>query len=866
MLGADVFNDNGAKLDEGDWPKAATDAGQNTLPERNIKLGDVFHSAPVVVDAPLPSDGVLCKNGLHSQCLTSLWKTPTAHLPANTNAYDAYSKDPLYRDRRKIILVGANDGLLHAIDGGTWVAGENDTLTDGIDESKPPFNGYYTRGTGKEVWAFLPPDLIAKIPLLATGHQLFVDGSPMVRDVWVDNTENRLTTSTANPDGKKQGREFHTVAVVGERRGGTHYFALDVTEATYMPTEAGFEKPKFLWLYPQTDDPESLDFGETYDDYLPSRPPIGPVRIAADSTSNALFGVSTPSGSMPTASGNVDYHERWVTFLAGGFDPQGLRGRGVHMVDVWTGKELFDFSRPTTGCASSDTDPRCKLNAPIAATVAMLMWGTSATANASFGNDGFFDTATFGDTGGQLWTLRFSAPGTLGSTSEKVTNWYGGRSFQVVGCSNQPFFYITANTQVTGGWLRTYAGTGDRYNLLDTYGGKCGPDNLRACAQRGCTVTVSSASDANTLACSGLGRETSGLALAACSSSKDAFFSSTSRASSPFVPTCDPATAMLEGKANVLIDCGGSGTNVKTTTKNRSYTCTDSADGLTCGYAINAPGALLDLDDANNIIQKHNWYFSVRVFDTARRPIFSDSQGAIDYDTARLTVTNSTTASTGITLIDGGVDAPTALATAASNGWAMYFNHDGTRTADDHDYSGLALRRARLLDERALRPAHLEHPPARNRGRPQLGQRVEVSAREVHGREPPRRLSLRRGSGHGGIGAEGRERQPHALHRLDDARARHGRPADGVRQPEGADPGGAHRREPRARRVERLGGRQQGPRPELRRGAHLEGHPRVPPFADAARGGGLQVDGARRARLRARRSRTSRGGSAASGR
>jgi type IV pilus assembly protein PilY1 len=386
---------------------------------------------------------------------------------------------------------------------------------------------------------------------------------------------------------------------------------------------------------------------------------------------------------MATAGGNVDYHERWVAFLSGGFDPMGLRGRGVHMVDVWTGTELFDFSLPTSGCTNS-TDPRCQLKAPIASTVGMVMWGTSESANTSFGNQGFFDTATFGDTAGQIWTLRFSDPGELDSGTKLASNWFGGRAFQVTGCSNQPFFYITANAQVPGGWLRTYAGTGDRYNLLDLYGGTCGPDNLRACAERGCTVTVGSSTDstANTMACSAQGRETDTLSLSSCGSS-NAYFSSTSRT------TSSVAACTLEGKAYVYIDCGGGGSNVKNVTKNVRYSCADTSltNGLLCGATTNNPGATLDLDDANNIVQKSNWYFSMRVFDTVNRTIFRTLPEATTYDQNRLTVTGASSASPGVVLIDGGVDAPTPVATSASNGWAMYFNHDGTRTADGHDYT-----------------------------------------------------------------------------------------------------------------------------------------------------------------------------------
>ncbi len=71
-------------------------------------------------------------------------------------------------------------------------------------------------------------------------HQLFVDGSPMVRDVWVDGTTNRVG-GTGSTDQKKQAIEFHTVAVMGERRGGTRYFALDVSDATHFPGDDGWD-------------------------------------------------------------------------------------------------------------------------------------------------------------------------------------------------------------------------------------------------------------------------------------------------------------------------------------------------------------------------------------------------------------------------------------------------------------------------------------------------------------------------------------------------------------------------------------------------------------------------------------------------
>ncbi|ABS24885.1 hypothetical protein [Anaeromyxobacter sp. Fw109-5] len=675
VLGADVFNDNESE-DLGVWPKDATDAAQDTLPKRKVMLGDIFHSAPVVVDPPLPPDGVLCPNGLHNQCLTSLWETPVPDYSSTEDAYAGYAKSAPYKDRRKVVLVGANDGMLHAFDGGAWVADEDDPTTSGIEEDKPPFNGYFTRGTGAELWGFVPPDLLPKLGLLVVGHQLFVDGSPMVRDVWVDGTSNGIGSGHA--DGKKEKTEFHTVAVVAERRGGSHYFALDLSDATKLPSETGHLPPKFLWIYPQPDDAESLAFGATYADFLPNGPPIGPVRIESDGTSDTLFGVAqsaltmdVPSDTTPSTMVSKRYHERWVTMLSGGFDPQYVRGRGVHMVDVWTGHELFDFGYPT-GTVATD-DPRRALKAPIPATVGMIVWGKEMRRTQSSPNQGYFDTATFGDAAGQLWVLRFSDPGRLDSGTKRVTNWYGARAFELQGCASQPFFYITSNAAIPGGILRTYAGTGDRYNLLDTFGGKCGPDNIRACAQRGCSVTVSSAS--NYLWSTGLGKAEGSTTLNACTS-----YSAGASSTDPSAAACT-----LSGQANVAIDCTGNNDTVK----NVQVTCSDSANGLACTRS-GSNGLPVNLDEAATPIERDNWFVSIRVFDdSGDRAIFRTEQDAKDYDAARLTLSGVADTTTTLVKIDGNpstTSTPT-YATGSSDGWALYYNHGGTVTADDHTYT-----------------------------------------------------------------------------------------------------------------------------------------------------------------------------------
>jgi type IV pilus assembly protein PilY1 len=736
VLGADVMNEMGRTPAQG-WPPPLVDGSQpasasnppnqDLLLDRAFKLGDIYHSSPVVVDAPLPSDGILCPNGLHNQCMESLWRTPVKHL-SNVNQYDLYSKSGTFQNRRKVILVGANDGLLHAFNGGKWHPNADDPVTTGVDESQPPFSGYYDRGEfdgPKELWAFLPPDLIAKIPtLLGTVHQLFVDGTAMVRDVWVDGqTGNGLSPGPAL-DGMKSASEFHTVAVVGERRGGNHYFALDVTNATNLTSESGDHGPKFLWVYPQPSDRESLRFGETYDDFLPVPPPIGPVRIKADANAQ-VYGLADDTNAQlmftPEDSTNgVKYHELWVTMLPGGFDPNLVRGRGVHMVDVWRGTEVFDFSYPT-GIVST-TDPRLNLRFPIAATPAMVMWGKAARRpSLGFENDGFFDTATFGDTGGQLWVVRFNRPATL-DTNGKADNWFGGRIFTNGDwssawtgslCSRDtgiPFFYITANTALPSSHVfRVYAGTGDRFNLLDLNGGQCGPDNIRACAQKGCAVTL--AADDNQMSATGVGYDGEGLSQSQCGSGISAgatYFTGTSSTTgtAPVCGTrsgvhievsgCPDATAGTSFSKDVMARCDADA--------NGRYGCTSTK----ASSAAAGPVAGANLDQAPNLSSRPlqlGMYVSIKVFeDSGSRTIFDSQSAAASYDALVMQLNPlvsglspiSPTASswyqytsTGqpIVLIDGSSNNPTTLADTNSPGWAIFYNHGPSVTTNGHVYN-----------------------------------------------------------------------------------------------------------------------------------------------------------------------------------
>jgi len=423
-----------------------TDGG---LARPNI-LGDIFHSSPILVTPPAPT--FLCETGIVTQCVRTLYAEDVAgqSTPGSKAAYTSYYNSKL--SRQELIVVGANDGMLHAFQAGNWQADA----------------GTFDDGTGQEVWAFIPPDLVPKLQryALSAFHSILLDGSPWVRDIWKDGTSNGIAPATS-ADGQKQAQEFHTIAIVGEREGGRHYTAVDMTDTS--------SNPQYLWTWPPPGSNYELAAGESWNDTTPNPPPIGPVLIQDNSGPITV----TVGGSSVKAS------ERWVVALSGGFDPNYVRGRAVYVLDAWDGTLLYKFSRYDT---SSATDPRYSLGT-VLAPVSLV----------DSNYDNFFDLGVVGDTDGQLWTIDMLNPGTL--SGGLVTNWYGGLSFQQFkgnAMSQRAPFTTMAGARVfedAKGGVRVYLGSGDRdqIKVRDTDsadGGTCALDNLRGCIRNNCTVDV----------------------------------------------------------------------------------------------------------------------------------------------------------------------------------------------------------------------------------------------------------------------------------------------------------------------------------------------------------------------------------------
>jgi type IV pilus assembly protein PilY1 len=224
------------------------------------RLGDIVDSSPAVVGVPAESYDLLYSD------------------------YSFASFRANYRDRRQMIYVGANDGMLHAFNGGFYVPGHadpdptkatNPTIVRQLasdsnmktgNDSVPLGNNWQL---GQEVWAYVPNNLLPHLRWLADKsytHVFYVDGSPVISDVqaFVSGDSDPTTaackagTSTVK-DAKGHVCGWGTVMVVPFRLGGgavkvdtvgdakdasieqsnSAYVILDVTDPEQPPTVLG---------------------------------------------------------------------------------------------------------------------------------------------------------------------------------------------------------------------------------------------------------------------------------------------------------------------------------------------------------------------------------------------------------------------------------------------------------------------------------------------------------------------------------------------------------------------------------------------------------------------------------------------------
>ena len=373
----------------------------SSLSTFQLKLGDIFHSSPVLIGAP----------------------NEFAYFSSNLNGYQTF-RDTFHR-RRRVLFFGANDGLFHAVDAGGW----NRTLSACLKpDGTPGGTDCYDLGTGAELFAYAPRATMQIFKPLkdAVGPQSnrdewTVDGPLTAGDVFIDSAN--LGTPTPSE------RAWHTVVVGGVREGspfeGTSgaapaaslgsYFALDVTQPDELvsdgagglsvPIPATFNSPKclnvagdascarewpqVLWEISDVGDLDASgtpgfgfgDMGETW-----SKPALGRVKVCTANCGNT-------TAPLPVTE------DRYVAIFGGGFDRERLNRRGnwLYMIDMETGHVLY---RANSSCGINSGGGSCS------PTYFASIPSEPAALDPS--GDGYLDLVYFGDQKGQLWRIDLS--------------------------------------------------------------------------------------------------------------------------------------------------------------------------------------------------------------------------------------------------------------------------------------------------------------------------------------------------------------------------------------------------------------------------------------------------------------------------
>jgi type IV pilus assembly protein PilY1 len=367
------------------------DADGDIIENREVITGDVLHSQPLVVEY-------------------------------------------VYSDGRaeSVVFFGSNDGMLHAV---------LDSVDPDINDPNDVITHY-----GTESWAFISPDHLPRLKDIVegTGHQYFMDASPQVyiRDV----NENGIMEDSVDSDGDgdiDDDDKDRVIIICGQRKGGTSYYALDVTDPI---------SPVFLWRISADSafSPDAVisELGESW-----SEPRFGRVKTSdADTTGTLVF------------------------FIGGGFSSDNTAGKAVLAIDVFTGAVVKKFI--------NDSFNNTDMNYSIPGTLNVI----------DENNNGFVDKVYAGDLGGQVWRIgQFDqdAGGTalvFPSSDENINSWNGHVLFRAMtfvynSVTTPRKFYSPPSVTLERGYDLVLIGTGDRemacandtaadriYSIKDTHG------------------------------------------------------------------------------------------------------------------------------------------------------------------------------------------------------------------------------------------------------------------------------------------------------------------------------------------------------------------------------------------------------------
>ncbi|MBI4195794.1 MAG: hypothetical protein HY526_12030 [Betaproteobacteria bacterium] len=274
-------------------------------------------------------------------------------------------------DNDVVIYYGGNDGIFHAVKGGT-----------GSDAGQP--------AAGNELWGFVPQEFFGQFGRMRTNSPVI--SSSFKKPYFMDGPIGVYTKDGDDNGMLGDGGDIVNL-YIANRRGGRFLYALDVNIPTNPKFKwkidtatTGFSELGQTWSQP-TVVPEGfagypkpvLIFGAGYDPAVEDIPP-----------SITLNGVTTEITSINTTTGAIT--------ITGGTVIDRSMGRGIYVVDAETGALVWSAGgSQSNGTFTLDNVPGMIYAIPSDVTVIKNETGQA------------INRAYVGDTGGQLWRIDFKS-------------------------------------------------------------------------------------------------------------------------------------------------------------------------------------------------------------------------------------------------------------------------------------------------------------------------------------------------------------------------------------------------------------------------------------------------------------------------
>ena len=380
----------------------------STDPDVYWKLGDIFHSSPLSIATP----NILFYD---------------KHDKSDPTAYEQYRESHIRTSAngKRLMIVGANDGQLHAFRTGELSG---------------------TTGGGSEKWSFIPPNQLSRLKLTAHEslptsliRQYYVDGPTTAAEIWI-----KSGTATLIDNTTKGESEWMTLLVTSQGRGG-----MSTLWSSSTACDSGFS-PYYSSTFNNYCGYYALDVSDT------STTPTFKWRIGGTSglsTTNGNHYLAQPWSKMTMGRVRINNVERWVGLIGGGYSGCGkvsnkcdASGKSFYVIDLNDGSVLWTYNYSNDSTMNYDL---------VAGPVAI-----------DYDHDGFWDRAYVGDLGGSIWKFNFCNESQATATGGcGISSWSGSKLFNEPAQATIRPIYTSVSVAPDANYnIWVYVGTGDKTN------------------------------------------------------------------------------------------------------------------------------------------------------------------------------------------------------------------------------------------------------------------------------------------------------------------------------------------------------------------------------------------------------------------